>query len=50
MIELKEENEKKASELWWEKIHLPQEKIIESFYQDLHKVYSDQVKIKMKIY
>ncbi len=38
-----EENERRASELWWEQIYVPQEKIIENFYQDLQKVYYDQV-------
>jgi len=46
-IELKspsEESEKRASELFWEKIHIPQEKTIQNFYQDLQKIYYDQVK------
>jgi len=44
-----EESEKRASELFWEKIHIPQEKTIQNFYQDLQKIYYDQTLTNFKI-
>jgi len=46
---INEDPENKTSELWWEKIHVPQKKIIESFYQDLQKLHSDQTLANFEI-